>query len=131
MLRVVSQPFCEVVLLDRWDAEPSRYFTAYRAGGASRWILGHPVVDEYATTSSPIFLTSRRLLGKIYNAGISLGVVAAHEEGAPSVLVLPGDLPYLSVEALEELLIAAVAGGVAADGGPLVGVAPSDAGGGT
>ncbi len=40
------------------------------------------------------------------------------------MLVLPGDLPYLSVEALDELLIAADAGVVAADGGPLVAIAP-------
>lgn len=73
MLRVVSLPFCEVVMLDRWDAPPSRYFTAYRTRGATRWILGHPVIEEYRTISSPIFLTPRPLLGKIYNAGISLG----------------------------------------------------------
>ncbi len=73
MLRVVSQPFCEVLMLDRWDAEPSRYFTAYSAHGATRWILGHPVIDEFATISSPIFITPRSLLGKIYNAGLSLG----------------------------------------------------------
>jgi hypothetical protein len=81
MLRVVSQPFCEVLMLDRWDAEPSRYFTAYSARGATRWILGHPVIDEYATISSPVFLAPRRLLGKIYNAGISLGHRRDHEMG--------------------------------------------------
>lgn len=73
MLRVVSLPFCQVVMLDRWDAPPARYFTAYRTRGAARWILGHPVVDEYSTISSPVFLTPRPMLGKIYNAGISLG----------------------------------------------------------
>lgn len=73
MLRVVSLPFCEVVMLDRWDAPPSRYLTAYRTRGATRWILGHPVIDEYRTISSPIFLTPRPLLGTVYNAGISLG----------------------------------------------------------
>ena len=52
-------------------------------------------------------------------------------EGARSLLVLPGDLPLLSVEALDELLMAADAGLVAAAGGPLVAIVPSDAGGGT
>lgn len=73
MFRVVSLPFCQVVMLDEWDAPPSRYFAAYAARGSSRCILGHPVVDEFATLSSPVFLTPRPLLGKIYNAGISLG----------------------------------------------------------
>ena len=73
MLRVVSLPFCQVVMLDEWNAPASRYFTAYIARGSSRWLMGHPVVDEFATLSSPIFLTPRALLGKIYNAGISLG----------------------------------------------------------
>ena len=73
MLRVVSLPFCQVVMLDEWKAPPSRYFTAYLARGSSRWIMGHPVVDEFATLSSPIFLAPRALLGKIYNVGISLG----------------------------------------------------------
>ena len=73
MLRVVSLPFCQVVMLDEWDAPPSRFFAAYRARGPSRWVMGHPVVDEFATISSPIFLTPRALLGKIYNVGISLG----------------------------------------------------------
>jgi 2-phospho-L-lactate guanylyltransferase len=65
------------------------------------------------------------------NDGIRLGVSAARVEGAASLLVLPGDLPHLSVEALDELLTAADAGVVAAAGGPLVTIVPSDAGGGT
>ncbi len=73
MLRVVSQPGCTVVMLDRWDAPPSRYFAAYRARGPQRWILGHSVVDEFGSISSPVFLAPRSLLGKTYNAGISLG----------------------------------------------------------
>lgn len=73
MLKVVSLPFCQVVMLDEWNASASRYFVAYQARADARFILGHPVVDEFATLSSPIFLTPRPLLGKIYNAGISLG----------------------------------------------------------
>lgn len=84
-----------------------------------------------ATGGAGVDVSVHRQRGEGLNEGISLGVLAAHEEGAPSVLVLPGDLPDLSVEALEELLIAADAGVVAADGGPLVAIAPSDAGGGT
>ena len=73
MIRLVTLPYCSVVMLDVWDAAPSRYFAAYQCGGTYRWLLGHPVIDEFATISSPIFLTPRALLGKIYNAGLSLG----------------------------------------------------------
>ena len=69
--------------------------------------------------------------GEGLNEGIGLGVSAARVEGATSLLVVPGDLPHLSVEALDELLTAADAGVVAAGGGPLVAIVPSDAGGGT
>jgi 2-phospho-L-lactate guanylyltransferase len=65
------------------------------------------------------------------NEGIRLGLAAARAEGASSLLVLPGDLPLLDVERLDELLLAADAGLVAASGGPLVAAVPSDAGGGT
>ena len=41
--------------------------------------MGHPVVDEFATISSPIFLTPRALLGKIYNVGITLGHMRGSE----------------------------------------------------
>ncbi len=73
MIKLVELPFCSVVMLDEWNASPSRYFAAYRCRGAYRSMLGHPVVDEFATISAPIFLAPRSLLGKIYNAGISLG----------------------------------------------------------
>lgn len=73
MIRLVTLPFCTVVMLDVWNAPPSRYFAAYRCSGSYRWLMGHPVIDEFATISSPIFLAPRSLLGKIYNAGISLG----------------------------------------------------------
>ncbi len=120
MLRVVSQPFCEVIMLDRWDAEPSRYFTAYSARGATRWILGHPVVDEYATISSPIFLTPRRLLGKIYNAGISLGHRRDHEMGLdlgwpPLCIGLEKPAPELP-EDWEAKLLAAIMSSVETSG---------------
>lgn len=84
-----------------------------------------------ATRSAGIELSVHRQRGEGLNDGIRLGITAAREEAAASVLVLPGDLPQLSVSALDELLIAADAGVVAAAGGPLVAIAPSDAGGGT
>jgi hypothetical protein len=112
MIRLVTLPFCTVVMLDVWDAPPSRYFAAYRCSGFYRWLLGHPVIDEFATISSPIFLTPRALLGKIYNAGLSLGHQRDPEmgidQGWPPLCVglevpapeLPGDWEARLLEAL-------------------------------
>lgn len=84
-----------------------------------------------ATSQAGVDVSVLRQAGEGLNEGIGLGVSAARVEGATSLLVVPGDLPHLSVEALDELLTAADAGVVAAGGGPLVAIVPSDAGGGT
>lgn len=89
-----------------------------------------PVLSA-ATSQAGVEVTVHRQQGEGLNEGIELGVSAARLEQATSLLVLPGDLPHLSVEALDELLTAADAGVVAAAGGPLVAIVPSDAGGGT
>jgi len=89
-----------------------------------------PVLDV-ATRSTGIDVTVHRQDDEGLNAGIRLGISAARVEKAVSVLVLPGDLPHLSVEALDELIMAADAGMVAAAGDPLVAIAPSDARSGT
>ncbi len=65
------------------------------------------------------------------NEGIALGISAAREQGARAALVLPADLPLVSVEALDRLLEAADAALAAGSGGPLVAIAPSDARNGT
>ena len=89
-----------------------------------------PVLSA-ATSQAGVEVSVHRQAGEGLNEGIRLGVSAARVEDATSLLVLPGDLPHLSVEALDELLTAADAGVVAAAGGPLVAIVPSDAGGGT
>lgn len=89
-----------------------------------------PVLDA-ATRQAGVEVSVHRQHGEGLNEAIRLGVSAARAEGAASLLVLPGDLPQLTVEALDELLMAADAGVVAAAGGPLVAIAPADAGGGT
>jgi 2-phospho-L-lactate guanylyltransferase len=89
-----------------------------------------PVLSA-ATSQAGVEVSVLRQAGEGLNAGIRLGVRAARVEKATSLLVLPGDLPHLSVEALDVLLTAADAGVVAAGGGPLVAIVPSDAGGGT
>ena len=67
--------------------------------------------------------------------GLGAAIVAARAEavagGAVSVLVLPGDLPELSPDALDKLVLAADASLAASSGAPLVAIAPAEARGGT
>lgn len=60
------------------------------------------------------------------NEALLLGRDAALAAGATAVLMLPADLPLLSVEALDRLLEAADAALAAGSGGPVVVIAPSD-----
>ena len=83
------------------------------------------------TRGAAVPVTVHRQIGEGLNDGIRLGVAAALAAGATSLLVLPGDLPDLTTEALDELVMAADAGLAAAGGGPLVAIAPSDARSGT
>ncbi len=89
-----------------------------------------PVLDV-ATQQAGVDVSVHRQQGEGLNDGISLGIAAANAEGAASVLVLPGDLPELTVAGLDELMMAADAGMAAAAGGPLVAIVPSDARSGT
>ena len=61
------------------------------------------------------------------NDALRAGRDAAVAAGATAVLMLPADLPMLSVESLDRLLEAADAALAAGSGAPLVVVAPADA----
>lgn len=89
-----------------------------------------PVVDATIRRAG-IEVSIHRQEGEGLNEGILLGVSAARIEDATSLLVLPGDLPHLTAEALDGLVMAADAAMTAAAGGPLVAIAPSDARSGT
>jgi 2-phospho-L-lactate guanylyltransferase len=89
-----------------------------------------PVIDA-ATRLAGAEVSVHRQPHEGLNSGVRLGMDVALAEDAASLLVLPGDVPLLTVEALDELVLAADAGLVAASGGPLVAIAPADAGGGT
>jgi hypothetical protein len=67
--------------MDPWNAPAHRYFISYRAEGTFRQVMGLPVIDEFATISSPIFFAPEEILGKVYNAGISLGHLRDPEMG--------------------------------------------------
>jgi hypothetical protein len=72
VFNLIQLPFCKVITIDAWNAPPVRYFAAFKFRGTFSHVLGLPVISEFATFSSPIFLAPKALLGKIYNAGISL-----------------------------------------------------------
>jgi hypothetical protein len=72
VFNLIQLPFCKVIVIDAWNAPPVRYFAAFKFRGTFSHVLGLPVISEFATFSSPIFLTPKALLGKIYNAGLSL-----------------------------------------------------------
>jgi hypothetical protein len=79
LLERISTPFCDVLMLDSWDAPARRCFAAVRARHGFRWLLGHVVLEEFGTLSSPVFLAPRALLGRIYDAGITLAHRRDHE----------------------------------------------------
>jgi len=65
------------------------------------------------------------------NEALRAGRRAAGAAGATAVLMLPGDLPLLTVEAIDLFIEAADATLAAASGGPIVVLAPADARNGT
>ena len=73
LLERIRLPFCDVLKLERWNAPAGSYFAALRARHGFRWVLGHVVLEEFGTLSSPVFLAPRALLGRLYDAGITLG----------------------------------------------------------
>lgn len=89
-----------------------------------------PLLDA-AARQTGVDVTVHRQAGEGLNEGIRLGIAAAQVEDATSLLVLPGDLPHLTVTALDVLVVAADAALAAAAGGPLVAIVPSDARSGT
>jgi 2-phospho-L-lactate guanylyltransferase len=103
---------------------------AWQRRGRIHVVSPDPVLDA-ATRQAGLDVVVHRQTDEGLNEGVRLGIAAVRAEGADTLLVLPGDLPYLSVEALDELVLAADAALAAAAGGPLVAIAPSDARSGT
>jgi 2-phospho-L-lactate guanylyltransferase len=93
------------------------------------------VRPEAATAMDGRWSTERFVSLAQVGDGLGPAIVAgrarALADGAVSLLVLPGDLPELSTASLDRLLDAADAGLAAAEGGPLVTIAPAEARGGT
>jgi hypothetical protein len=73
LLDLVEVGDCRILRWEAWNAPAGRWFFCYRARAGYRWLMGHAVVDEFATVSGPLFFSPPDQLGKIYNAGISLG----------------------------------------------------------
>jgi hypothetical protein len=115
VLRLVALPFCRVAMVAPWNEPAARRFVAYRCRDGFPCLLGHPVIDEFATISSPIFFGPRALAGKLYNAGLSLGHRRDPEMGIdlgwpPLVVGLgSGPAPDLTADWEEQLLDALMA----------------------
>lgn len=73
LLDLISVGDCRVLRWEAWNAPAGRWFFSYRARSDYRWLMGHAVVDEFASVSAPLFFAPPDQLGKIYNTGISLG----------------------------------------------------------
>ncbi len=65
------------------------------------------------------------------NAGLRDGAASAVAAGATALLILPGDVPLVDVEALQRVVDAADAALAAGFGGPVVVIVPADARSGT
>ncbi len=73
LFSVISLPPFSVILVGGWNEDAHRYFISYRVQGDFRHTIGLPVVDEFATFSTPVFFGPSSQLGKLYNLGITLG----------------------------------------------------------
>jgi len=83
------------------------------------------LVETVVDLSTPVRPLLQRHGG--LNEALRMGRDDAATAGATGVLMLPADLPHLSIEALDGLLEAADAAMAAGSGGPVVVIAPSDA----
>ena len=132
LLEPVRLPFCDVLMTEDWDAPPGRRFAAFRARHGFRWMLGHVVLEEFGTISSPIFLAPRPLLGKIYDAGISLGHRRDREMSVdlgwpPLCIGVEGEAPELP-DAWQAQVLDAITSGVSTAGIPSLSVQRRGAG---
>ena len=72
MFRRIETSYCMVLLLEPWNSPPGRFYLAYKGRHGFRAVIGNGVVDEFHTTSAPLFICPTPLLGSIYDAGMLL-----------------------------------------------------------
>ncbi len=72
MFRRIETRYCMALLLEPWNAPPGRFYLAYKGRHGFRSVIGNGVVDEFRTTSAPLFICPTALLGKVYDAGMLL-----------------------------------------------------------
>ena len=91
LIRAIDLPFCQALMLERWDAPPGRFFIGYRTRHGFSALLGNGVVDEFQTISGPILLSPTTQIGGIYDAGMRLAdarnVEAPIDQGWPPLTV--------------------------------------------
>jgi hypothetical protein len=132
LLEPVRLPWCDVLMTEAWKAPPGRRFAAFRARHGFRWMLGHVVLEEFGTISSPLFLAPRPSLGRIYDAGISLGHRRDREMAVdlgwpPLCIGIEGDAPALPA-GWQAQMLDAIASGSSAPSIPALAVQRREAG---
>ena len=119
MFKRIETPYCLAVMLEDWDAPTGRFFVAYRARHGYRTLLGNGVVDEFRTTSAPLFVCPTPLLGKIYDAGMALAdrrdVEAPLDQGWPPLCMGLDGVEVQLPESWREELLDALTGAAQAD----------------
>jgi hypothetical protein len=108
---MIDLPFCQVLMLEEWDAVPGRFFVACRTAGNFTKLLGQGVVDEFRTISGPILLSPADTIGGIYDAGMRLAdardLEAPIDQGWPPLTIgIDVAAPERPDDWLEHLLIA-------------------------
>jgi hypothetical protein len=116
LLDVIRLPYCDVLTTGPWNAPAGRWFAALRARHGFGALLGHAVIEEFGTISSPLFFAPRALLGQIYDAGITLAHRRDRELGIdlgwpPLCVGLDRAAPGLPARWQDDLLAAVERGG--------------------
>ena len=91
LLQLVATPFCQAVMLERWNAERGRFFVDYRVRHGLASVIGTGVIDEFHTISAPIFIAPAGIIGGVYDAGMRLAderdVEAPIDQGWPPLTI--------------------------------------------
>lgn len=91
LIQVVQTQHCQALMFEAWDADPGRFFAAYRSRHGFNALLGNGVVDEFRTISGPILIAPSAILGGVYDVGLRLAdardLEAPIDQGWPPLTV--------------------------------------------
>lgn len=115
LMRIVTTPYCQVVMLEDWDAPPGRFFVDYRSRHGLTTVIGNGVIEEFRTLSGPILLSPAKIIGGVYDAGMLLAderdVEAPIDQGWPPLTIgVDVDAPVMQAGWKDELIDALQSG---------------------